>query len=502
MRGRGGYHAGSVFGRREILKGASACLLGGAACARPELQWGVQSGEVGADRAVVWCRSDRPSRMVVEWSTSPRFDRVTRIDGPYVSPETHLIGKVALTGLPSGERIHYRARFGGSSWSVGSFGTAPPDGRDITLAWSGDTNGQGWGIDPARGGMPAYAAMLARQPDLFVHCGDTIYADNPIPSAITLADGTVWNNLVDPGKAHVAETLEDFRGAHLYPRRSAEVRALSAAVPLLSVWDDHEVHNNWFPGQVLADQAYKEKRVDALSGPARQAWYEYAPTLADPQGPMYRVVHWGPLLDVFLLDGRTYRTPNEPAPAVGEMLGNPQAAWLLHALSTSKATWKVVACDMPIGVVVSEPGRTVPWAFDGWANESGTPSGREIELARILSSLRAWNVQNVVWITADVHYAAAHRFEPARAAFKDFAPFWELIAGPMHATAFPRKPSDDTFGPEVEWASAGWDTYGSPADGAQSFGLLRIDGRTKALTVTFVDARGRDLHHLSIAPAG
>src|SRR5262249_54849493 len=151
--------------------------------------------------------------------------------------------------------------------------------------------------------------------------------------------------------------LADFRGAHRYPRRSAEVRALSAAVPQFSVWDDHEVHNNWFPGQVLLDPRYSERRADALLGPARRAFYEYSPTLVGApggsSGPMYRAIHWGPLLDVFLLDGRSFRTPNEPAPAAGGLLGDVQTRWLAQAIIASTATWKVVACDMPIGVVVS-----------------------------------------------------------------------------------------------------------------------------------------------------
>ena len=160
---------------------------------------------------------------------------------PLVGPETDFIGKVALEGLPSGTKLHYRATFDASPWALGSFGTPPVDasGRDVVLAWSGDTNGQGWGIDPARGGMPAYAALLARAPDLFVHCGDAIYADDPIPPSRALEDGGTWNNLTDPAKDHVAQTLDDFRGAHRYPRRSKEVRALSAAVPLFSTWDDH-----------------------------------------------------------------------------------------------------------------------------------------------------------------------------------------------------------------------------------------------------------------------
>ena len=515
MRGDKRYHApllrGATVSRRDLLRGVAGFTLAGCSGGRRSLPrvvrpardplWGVQSGDVTASSGVVWSRSDVPARMVVEWSTSPRFDRVVRIEGPLVGPDTDLTGKVALSALPSGTKIFYRTRFDDSAWIEGSFGTAPADARDVVLAWSGDTNGQGWGIDPARGGMPAYSALLARAPDVFIHCGDAIYADDPIPPDVALADGKTWSNIVDPAKDHVARTLDDFRGAHRYPRRSTEVRALSAAVPLFSIWDDHEVRNNWFPGEVIDDPRYPERAVDALMVNARRAMYEYTPTLRSPSDPMFRVARWGPLLDVFLLDGRSYRTPNEPPAAEGALLGAEQTAWLLDALSSSRAAWKVIACDMPIALVIAERGKTIPQANDGWANESGPPREREVELGRLLSGMRARGVKNVVWISADVHYAACHRMDPARAAFKDFDPFWELVAGPMHASAFPRKPLDDTFGPEVVWSSADWDTFGSPATGAQHFGLIRIDGRTRELGVTFVDARGRDLFRTTIAPS-
>ena len=54
--------------------------------------------------------------------------------------------------------------------------------------WSGDTAGQGWGIDEARGGMRTYATMLRNRPDFFIHSGDTIYADDPILAAMGLPD--------------------------------------------------------------------------------------------------------------------------------------------------------------------------------------------------------------------------------------------------------------------------------------------------------------------------
>src|SRR2546423_1213271 len=81
---------------------------------------------------------------------------------------------------------------------------------------SGDVGGQGWGIDRDRGGLKIFETMRSGEPDLFIHLGDTIYADNPIPPEVTLDDGTLWKNMTTEPKAHVAQTLDDFRGCYLY----------------------------------------------------------------------------------------------------------------------------------------------------------------------------------------------------------------------------------------------------------------------------------------------
>jgi alkaline phosphatase D len=273
-------------------------------------------------------------------------------------------------------------------------------------------------------------------------------------------------------------------------------------VPAFSIWDDHEVRDNWFPGEVVDEPARLEPRIDAISGFALRAMLEHTPTLATPSGLLYRSMRWGPLLEVFFVDGRSFRTPNYPPQPPGTpeaFLGEPQLAWLASALTRSTATWKVIACDMPIGLVISEPApHTGASAYDGFANTSGFPSGRELELARLFTALHERDVRNVVWLTADVHYAAAHYYNPSRAVFRDMSPFYELVAGPMHATSFPRKRFDDTFGPELVYASAGWNSFGSPATGEQYFGMVRIDGRSHVMTVTLVDSRGRDLHVTSI----
>ena len=99
--------------------------------------------------------------------------------------------------------------------------------------------------------MRTFASMRAAEPDLFIHSGDLIYADTPIPETLRLDDGSTWRNLVEDGVGEVAQTLDQFRGRYRYNLRDAHLRAFNAEVPMVAQWDDHEVLNNWYPTEVL-----------------------------------------------------------------------------------------------------------------------------------------------------------------------------------------------------------------------------------------------------------
>mgnify|MGYP003694416481 CR=1 FL=1 len=71
----------------------------------------------------------------------------------------------------------------------------------------------------------------------------------------------------------------------------------------------------------------------------------------------YRKIAYRPLLDVFMIDMRSYRGPNgeNRQASYGPeayFLGPTQVAWLKRELKASRATWKVIAADMPIGLYV------------------------------------------------------------------------------------------------------------------------------------------------------
>jgi alkaline phosphatase D len=491
---------------------------------RPQMPFGIASGDVdagpGGARAVIWSRADRPARMLVEYATTESFTDARRLTGPAALEEWDYTSRLALTGLPGGQTIHYRVQF----LDLGDLRTlsAPLTGRfrtpdigdrptrDVTLAWSADTCGQGWGIDAARGGLRLYDVMRRVEPDVFVHCGDTIYADQPLQAEVTLDDGTRWRNLVTPEKSKVAETLDEFRGQYRYNLLDEHMRRFQAEVPTLAIWDDHEVRDNFYDTRPLdQDARYAEKRMTVLIARARRAFLDYQPLTIDADDPerIFRTRSHGPLLDVIGWDMRSYRGANSTnrQPVAGPdtaLLGPGQLAWVKARLKASRATWKVIASDMPLGLVVVDfPVRD---RFEAVANaENGPPLGRELEIADLLAFIKRERIRNVVFVTGDVHYCAAHRYDPARAAFTDFDPFWEFVAGPLHAGTFGPNALDTTFGPEVKFVGIppGMKPGRSPAEGFQFFGTVKVDAKTRAATVGLHNLAGETIYRQELAPA-
>jgi alkaline phosphatase D len=182
------------------------------------------------------------------------------------------------------------------------------------------------------------------------------------------------------------------------------------------------------------------------------------------------------------------------------MLGAEQRAWLIRELSRSTATWKVIANDLPLGLIVPDG----PTAQEAVAQgDPGVPLGREMEFAFVLGAAHRRGVTGIVFLTADVHYTAAHYYDPTRAAFQDFTPFWEFVSGPAHAGGFGPNVLDGTFGPEAVFVHAPPRANTSPAEGYQHFGEVSIDGDSGALTVDLRDREGVSLWSRTLpAPPG
>jgi alkaline phosphatase D len=488
---------------------------------RPLITHGVQSGDIDASGAMVWSRAGRPSRMKVEFSTTESFKNI--IQGVFVDalPESDFTAKAFINGLPADQEVFYRLAFQShadpalySASTVGHFRTAPTSARSVSFCWSGDTVGQGWGIDEARGGMTIFSSILKNRPDFFLHSGDNVYADDPLVAERKLKDGTVWKNIVTEEKSKPAETLAEFRGQYKYNLLDKNLLALAKEVPFVVQWDDHEVTNNWWPTQPLTLAAhqrmkYKDSNILGMAARAARAFHEYTPMrfFDSEPGRIHRKITYGPLLDVFVLDMRSYRSANgenkesEYGPA-SQFLGPVQLAWLKRELANSKATWKVIAADMPIGLMVHDD-----WAkksgSEGVANGDGPALGRELEIANLLTFIKRAEIQNTVWLTADVHYTAAHYYDPNKAQFQDFDPFHEFVSGPLHAGFYGPNDLDNTFGPQVLYQKTPpkeIDPVRPPLPTHLFFGHVPIDGQSQTMTVSLKDATDATLWSTKLEP--
>ncbi len=498
-----------ALSRRKLILGASAAALA------PRVAWADASerlyprslavGDVGPNGATFWAHGRRPGRMVIQLADNPDFQSAREVLGPTANEASDFCGKLRLDDLPRASTVHWRASFDldgdRGEWMVGAFRTAG-SGRDIRFAWGGDTGGQGFGINDDFGGMRIFDAIRQSKPDFLVHCGDLVYSDSVYQDRKECHDGSTWNNLVTGATGKVAQTLEEFRGRFRYNHIDDNFRALLTEVPVFHMWDDHEVKNNWYHGAPVKDPRYEVHNVDPLIARARRAFFEYTPIIGQR---VYRKVSYGPLLDVFMLDTRSYRAPNSTGKQKcygpgAEWLGLGQRDWLKRELCASKATWKVICNDMPLGILTRGEDKVT----DNATNGNGEARGREIEIAQILLHLKQHGVKNTVWLTADLHYATATHYSPERAQFRDFDPFWEFMAGPFNAGTGKLHELDDTFGPRNEWASIDADLERGmpPSMGLQFFGIVEIHHQSLDMTVSFYDQAGKKLFAQSLGAKG
>lgn len=100
----------------------------------------------------------------------------------------------------------------------------------------------------------------------------------------------------------------------------------------------------------------------------------------------------------------------------------------------------------PFGIVTGSG----PDDYDSFANEDPAILGREFEMEDLLAYISDNNIENVVSISSDVHFAAHVSMSPDRAEgnFTNFKPLEEFVIGPIHAGAFGPNYMDTSFGAE------------------------------------------------------
>jgi alkaline phosphatase D len=322
-----------------------------------------------------------------------------------------------------------------------------------------------------------------------------IYADDAC-----LSTGRYGNAQIPRAQAQATD-LAGFWAHWRYNRADPALQTMLASSGYVGVWDDHEVLNDFGPSTDTRSTPPYDPTVH-LMPLGRQAFQDYtplAPQSADPNR-LYRSIRYGAHLELIVLDTRQYRAANsapDDQARPKSMLGAEQLSWLKSTLASSTATWKVVVSSVPMSI----PTGSLTNGRDGWANFDQA-TGFERELLDILRFAQQSGIDDLVWITTDVHFAEAFRYTP----FADAPDFrlLEIATGPMNAGIFPNRDFDTTlaperlafFGPATAEAVTTWEQ----AKTWFNFGTLEIDA-DGTLDAAIVDLGGTRRFEVELRPS-
>ncbi len=465
---------------------------------------GFAAGDVTPTSVVLWTHRPPPLEVTAQVSSDPQFRSLVFSAEATPSAERGGFLKFVATGLRPATRYYYRFHVAGSvSSEPGTFVTAPaPESRvDVRLAFSGDIDSTNW----AKGSPYSFGLLetLATEPlDLFLLIGDTIYADSGLGSS-------------------PVRTLAEYRAKHLEARTLPALQRLVRRTPLIVIWDDHEVQND-----------FDRETVDpARFAAGHQAFVEAWPIAEQPEGRLYRSLRYGREVEIFVLDLRSYRTRQvnktpacmnppgsrradlaptlpqslrsvfamitstlaQPAPAAclraladpdRTILGTAQKAWLKDRLQRSDATWKVIVSEVPMQEFFAFP-------YDRW-------EGYAAERAELLRFILTAGIRNVVWFSADMHAVLVNDVRLSTFPAPEPTGMKEVVAGPIATAPFGRE-LDLFFGPGLS-AAFGAFLLGPAPQGLgaacavldrPTYALVEVSAVARTLTITPKDVTVR-----------
>ena len=364
-------------GRRAFLRGIALSSLAPLGTARvahaAKLSFGPACFDVTSRSAFVWLRPSGKARVHVEYGTQAALTNTMSTSPIDAGPGTDYTIVTELRDLTPDTEYFYRGVVSDSGKDpqrgvIGRFRTAPEGAREFRFAWSA---GMDAGFQPFR----LFDSVVRQHPDFFLHLGSTIYADVP--------------------RERFATTLTHYRWKHRENRDDKFLQRALAAMPAFATWDDREV-----------EAGFDAKHRALPLG--RQAFREYWPLRTTDPAVLYRRFSWTPNVEFFLLDCRSYRSPQSNVDDASKtMLGSDQKTWLKEGLKASKAIFKFVVSSSPF-----LPTR----GADSWARYT-------IERQELRHFLHAESIRNVIVLSGHMTLDLSNR-----------QGIDEFLAGPIAAT--------------------------------------------------------------------
>lgn len=374
--------------KRTLMAGGAA--LG--ACLVPELQALAQSARglprlllgpiVGApepDRVTLWAMASGRHPVVIEYADNPRFAGSRRTEPVIASADEGYVIRPVLSGLRPSTRYWYRVSVDGRIEAdrrrPDAFKTAPAGGaREAFTVGFGSC--ASYNVDPVQ---PIWNAIAERDPDLFLHLGDNIYAD--------------------------AQEAFVFDFEYQRQRGVPNYRKLAASLPQVAIWDDHDFGRNDHD----RTNPVKQEGLAAF----KRYWANPAYGLEGTPGVFFKLTYGA--VDFFCLDGRYHRDPNAAENRPGKtILGARQKAWLKEELKASRAVFKVLACGSGWSMNKGPVG-------DGW-------SAYQHERDELFDFIRDEKIAGVFLISGDTHIA---EFNCIPASQRGGYDLFEFVSSPL-----------------------------------------------------------------------
>lgn len=345
----------AVVGAGTALTG---CLGDGGDSVPPQFSFGVASGDPLVDRVMLWTHAQFPDSSVdvaLTWevASDAAFTAMVSSGSAVAAAATGHTVKADAGGLAPGREYFYRFRFGVHSSPVGRTRTLPAAGASqVSMAVMSCSN------FPA-GFFHAYSEVTRSGAQFALHLGDYIYE---YPTGVFTGLNAPAERL-QTNPATELITLSDYRRRYAQYRSDPDSKVMHAALPLIAIWDDHELANNsWVAGAQEHDPS-TEGAFNARRDAAIQAWHEWLP-VRSPNPANLRSINrsfdFGGLLALHLLETRLLARDRplevqelvNPATAAAAratlasatrtMMGREQLQWLQGRMAASRATWEVL----------------------------------------------------------------------------------------------------------------------------------------------------------------
>jgi len=366
---------------------------------------GVASGFPYPKGTILWTKlggHGHTARLKLQVAKDRHFKNVVLEKTVTARKERDLTARTRVRGLQPAHEYFYRFHTKDKGSPVGRFRTAPPhdSSAPLRIAFLSCQSFEA-------GFYNAHAAIAKEDVDLVLHLGDYIYESHYYDGFRKDTSGFNHDGNV--------EFLPEYRQKYNLYKSDPDLQAMHAAHNFVSVWDDHEVEDNYADGLASShDQpgltnnglprriSIQERRTNAY-----RAYFNYMPRLRfdGDRDRIYEHVRIGKLVDLILTDERQYRDqqpcddgqlvdcPDQQNPN-RTMLGAKQKAWFKQTLAGSPQTWKLWANEVMLMGFQSGP-------QNGANNDQW--DGYAAERKELLEFVLANGVTNLVPLTGDIH---------------------------------------------------------------------------------------------------